>query len=114
MNSPEDVMNIRNNTTTDLRAIKLEQALADLPHKELPSHVGQRILAAVRERSVRQIPAARPLSQFQWALLSAGMAVFLFGGVLLARSVPPSANEQGETITGYYDLDDHGLLELYR
>lgn len=110
----EDKMNAYYTKLPDSQTAWLEKALNELPRKELPYYVEQRILATVRERSAhpkRSLP--QPLSMLRWAALTAGMVGGVYCGVLLTRAVTIPASEPVESISGFYEISDPGLLELF-
>lgn len=72
----------------DIRPEILEEILTSLPHKELPSHVEERILDSARNLKPSS-PESRlnSLNGLQWAALTMGAMVFVSLGALMALTL---------------------------
>lgn len=100
--------------TQNAKALRLEAALNNLPQKELPSYIEQRILARAAELAdKRQRAAHRPFSRLQWAMLTLGVVVGLFSSITFTNFALHQPPDNSDSITDLYDVNDHGILELY-
>lgn len=90
----------------DIRPEILDEALCTLPRRELPSHVEERILSAVRNlKPERSGARSSSLKGLQLAALTAGACVFVSLGALMAwtltRTEEPVLRGNGAALDSY-------------